>query len=387
MQTSLAWPALLERDVRSNPGYRLRSLDTLPRSYRQSLDALGVDTVAAPWLLVAERGSLLPDKVVDQAGADLFSTLREGGRMPPSATGRLAELVLDGVLEVDTDNGFLTGPLAYEALVQPDGRGAPPDRLGRLSLAALDYAERLGLTDVLQLTARLYCYHRIPVGPRWTRAYPGPSAVLELLRGPALDRAWIGPPDAIEALPWLSWTRRDRVGEPSDRFAYKLYVSPRIEDLPRVFPPLVEALTETGAARFKVGPDAAGLLRPDKLVVYLTDVTELAAVAGAVERALDGVRPHGVPFSAQLAGEGLLSWGGDPASDAGPVGSGVESWRWAVCRRLAESLVVAQAAGLRRARPADFALARLALDGVDVCSFAPRGLEPPPSSPVGAGRS
>ena len=60
----------------------------------------------------------------------------------------------------------------------------------------------------------------------------------------------------------------------------------------------------TGANQFKVGPDAAGLLRPDKFVVYLRDAAELRAVAAELTRALAGARPHGVPFSAELAGDG-----------------------------------------------------------------------------------
>jgi len=50
--------------------------------------------------------------------------------------------------------------------------------------------------------------------------------------------------------------------------AYKLYVSPAVEDLADTLPVLVEALTRAGAKRFKVGPDAPGLLRPDQIVVH-----------------------------------------------------------------------------------------------------------------------
>jgi hypothetical protein len=144
-----------------------------------------------------------------------------------------------------------------------------------------------------------------------------------------------------------------------------------------VLPVLVDALTSAGARRFKIGADAQGLLRPDKIVVYMADAQELVHIARALERALDGVTPHGVPFTAELAGDGLLSWGGDPPPDAGPIGEGVESWRLSVTRRLAEYLTAAQIAPLRRVRPSEFALARLAIDGVDVSSFAPTGLEPP----------
>jgi hypothetical protein len=143
----------------------------------------------------------------------------------------------------------------------------------------------------------------------------------------------------------------------------------------------VDTLTATSAPRFKVGADAAGLLRPDKIVIYLRDAQETSTVAAALDKALAGVSPHGVPFSAYLAGDGLLSWGGDPPRDAAPIGRRPESWRLSVCRRLAESLVAAQRVSLTRVRPVDFALERLAVDGVDVRWFAPASL-PTPTVPA-----
>jgi hypothetical protein len=142
-------------------------------------------------------------------------------------------------------------------------------------------------------------------------------------------------------------------------------------------PAFVTALTGTDALHFKLGADAAGLLRPDKLVVYLRDADELAAVADRLAGALAGARPHGVPFSAEVAGDGLLSWGGDPAPDAGPVGARPESWRLSVCRRLAEHLVAARTAPSPGTDPVRYALARLAADGVRLPEFTPAALTAP----------
>jgi hypothetical protein len=373
--TRLGWTAALTGDVRANGRYRLRALDSLPGSYRASLEGLGVDTSRVHGLLLAGPGSELPDKIVDESAAGLFASLQRPAR-PDLAPERLAALVLDGVLEIDGPQGFVCGPAAYAAAGGSGPAPAPGGRLAAMSRAALDYAERLRLPSVDALTARLYAYHRIPFSPRWARAYPDPEAVREVLPRRLLATHWSGPAGGEQQY-WLSWSPR-RGTRPPGGLPYKLYVSPRIEDLPEVLPPIVAALAAAGAPRFKIGSDAAGLLRPDKIVVYLRDAQETAAVAAAVADAVTGTPAHGVPFSAELAGDGVISWGGDPPRDAGPAGRRAESWRLSVCRRLAEHLVAA--AAVPGVRPADFALARLALDGVDVASFAPAGL-PAPAGP------
>lgn len=376
---SAGWPQQLARDVRANPAYRLVASGALDAGYRRSLEQAGVDLSTTHGLLIGDRAHGLADKLVDAAGAELFTALRQPGPAPQLPPRRLAALVLDGVIEVETGSGFVSGPLAYEAVVGAGALDAPGDRLGRLSHAALQYAQRLRLSDVDRILARLYHYNRVPLAARWTRAYPDARAVDALLRGPALSLQWDGGlPRDVRTVEWLSFSRRDDpLRTRPDLLPYKLYVSPAVEALPDVLGVLGQLLTDAGARRFKVGPDAFGLLRPDKIVVYMPDARELGEVARALAQALDGVPPHGVPFTAELAGDGLLSWGGDPAPEAGPVGEGVESWRLSVSRRLAEYLATAQRAPLSTLRPYEFALARLALDGVDVRSFAPAGLDPP----------
>jgi hypothetical protein len=366
---------IAHREVRANPAYRLCALESLPASVRRSVETSLAALPGAGGVLVGRRDQSLPAKVVDTAGADLFRRLRRPGRAPQLPAGLLTELVLDGVLEVRSADGFVSGPAAYGHLVGPAVVPEPRSRLARISHAAIAYAARLQLSSADLLRGRLYAYHRVPLSPRWRRAFPGPEAVLEMLRGPSPGH-WAGPAGRDPGSSWLSWSRRGDT-TPSTSLSYKLYVSPAVEQLADTLPRIVDALTATPAPRFKVGAGAAGLLRPDKIVVYLRDAIELSEVAAALSTALDDVRPHGVPFSAELAGDGLLSWGGDPPVETGPVGGGEESWRSSVCRRLAEHLAAAQAAPVRRIEPATYALARLAADGVDVAEFAPSGLDPP----------
>ncbi len=375
------WSLPPDRALRANPSYRLVPLAALPQTARRSLARAGIDLPAHTALLTGEGR---PDKLVDAAGAELFAALREPGAAPPGA----AALVLDGVLELETDAGFRSGPLAYDATAGEETDPPRRARLPQLAHDALAYAERLRLTDVPQLTARLYFFNRVPLAPRWRRAYPDASSVAKLLDSPALRRDWSTTSDRRAQPEWLSWVRRDDpLRARPDLLTHKLYVSPAVDELPAVLPQLAALLSSSGARRFKAGPDALGLLRPDKLVVYAAGAEELDRVARTLATALDGVAPHGVPFSADLHGDGLLSWGGDPPPAAAPAGGAVESWRLSVSRRLAEQLAAAQRVPLVRTRPREFALARLSLDGVDVRTFAPAGLAPPALAAPPAGAS
>jgi hypothetical protein len=371
MTVPLPVAAAVERDLRANPAYRLHPWESLPEGYRRALEA-DVDPGAVAGVLVAGPGSALPDKLVGHRGAELFAVLAHPGRAPEVPAATLAELVLDGVLEIEACGGFVSGPAAAPLLLEPRTPVVGDDRLSRLSLAALEHAARLPGLAPAALTARLYGFGRVPVSGRWQRAYPGPHAVLDLLRLAGVERHWSGEAEPGPDTEWLSWRRPGPAELP-----YKLYVSPHVDDLGAALPAAVEALAATPASVFKVGVDATGLLRPDKFVVYLRDAAELTAVAADLAAALAGVRPHGVPFSAGLHGDGLLSWGGDPPAGTGPVGLGPESWRLSVCRRLAEHLTAADAGEPLALSPSGYALARLAADGVRLPAFAPAALPAP----------
>jgi hypothetical protein len=353
----------------------LRGLDELPASALGTLAGLGVDLTAIGGVLVACDGSGQQDKLVDPAGASALAEIATPAEPPNVLADRIVELVLDGVVEVQVGGDFLTGPLAWQTLWSGRHRRPPPDAVARSSYAALAYAERLRLTSPLVLASRLYAFGRVPLSRRWSRTWPDDRTVLAALgRGTAtLNRNWRR--SSPGSTGWLSWTRSGTEGVTEAR--YKLYLSPAVEALTAVLAGIVGVLDGAGATRFKIGADAAGLLRPDKIVIYPADLAELEVVVAALTAAYDGVQPHGVPFSAQLMGDGLLSWSGDPPSDAGPVGSSPESWRWSVARRLAEYLVAAHAAGLSGGVATSYALDRLDVDGVDAVSFLPGGLTAP----------
>ena len=109
------------------------------------------------------------------------------------------------------------------------------------------------------------------------------------------------------------------------------------------------------------------MLRPDKLVAYVRTRQELDELADALGPALGAMRAHGVPFTAEIAGDGLLSWAVDP-----PRGASITSWRAWLTLRAARAIWTAKTLGARE--PSwRFALRRLVLEGVDITTWSPRG--------------
>ncbi|MFL5578833.1 MAG: hypothetical protein ACJ8AO_00530, partial [Gemmatimonadaceae bacterium] len=166
--------------------------------------------------------------------------------------------------------------------------------------------------------------------------------------------------DGTEA--WASWAPRAAAGASPARGA-KLYVSPATDDLPAALDALVAALAGAGPVPFKVARQPDGLLRPDKLVVYFPSLDQLRRAAARLEPAVRGLRAQGVPFTAAVTADGLLSWGADPPDGA------LGSWRGWLCGRLAQHLVDAAGSGARDA--AGEAARRVAADGVDPATWAP----------------
>jgi hypothetical protein len=290
----------------------------------------------------------------------------------------VARLVLDGVLEVATRHGYIGGPQALD-LCLPDDPAEPEGFLELLSRRAVEYGARVAVDGVEALTARLYSYHRCPRTRTWAATYPDSTSVVALT---ATDQAveWNGPARSASG-GWLIWRRRGGHGLLTrDDVPYKLYVSPAMPEIPGVLGRLLGALAPTSAGQVKVAA-GLGLLRPDKIVVYARDAYELAEAAWALAQVFGGVTAHGVPFTAGLAGDGLLSWAGDPSPEQAPIGDQPESWRSMICRCLAEYLCAARAAGLTDAQASRYALVRLSLDDVVLPQFVPGHLAAPPLLP------
>lgn len=373
---------LLGRELRANPAYELVLWDRLAPEERRALDRLPRDPdfygILRP-RFPEEAGAALGVKAVDRDTALLFLTLREPGTLPAyvrsalgEAAGRTVErLIADGVLEMEKDGAFVWGPAALQVREALANGG----RIAGLSVAALRYGQALAIDDPLRLSFRLYGYNRRPLNPRWLKLLSSPEAVqayLGIAPGGAhrklLDRTWRPSPPS-EA--WLSWhSRATGTAADSGGVNWKLYVSPAPEALAEGFGAVLAALAAARAGQFKIGSGAAGLLRPDKIVAYFPSFERLEEAARAVESRLGGVAAQGVPFTSEIAGDGLLSWGMDPpVSERDPWG-GRESWRLWLTHRLARALIAARSSG-EEVEPWRWALERLRLEGIDPSSWTP----------------
>jgi hypothetical protein len=394
--------AILRGTLRANPAYELVLFDRLGDGERELLAKLrgepGFYGVLRP--RAGAPAGALSVKAVDRDTALLLYTLREPGPLPAyveellghEAGRAVAQFVADGVLEVAQGEAFVSGAAALHLVADGGERPREGGRIAEISRDALRYAEALPIDEALALSARLYGYNCRPLTPHWQRLLPDATAVPGFLGfaagGPAaalLSRHWaaLGPSPA-----WLSWRAQGGTGRDAGRLPaagpmYKLYVSPEPEHLADGgFAAIVAALTELRVPQFKVGADAAGLLRADKIVAYFPDFESLARTAHGLAEALAGVPAQGVPFTAEIGGGGLLSWGADPPRGEGLPWEGQSSWRLWLAHRLARALLAARAGagggdsgqGGHDVPPWRFALERLRLEGVDTDTWTPGAL-------------
>jgi hypothetical protein len=327
--------ALAKSMFRASPAWELQAWERLSPDERRLLGELERDP-SFYGILRPLEGNGRTLRAVDRDTALLFLTLKEPAPLPAFAVAggaAVVDLVTDGVLEVWDGSAFRTGG-AGAALLSDAAPAEPEHRCGRLSLQALRYASVLRLGDVHALAARLYQYNRLPLTPAWAARAPDARGVLRYL---ALRDTRTWQPTASAGGAWIQWTRRaGRTG----RATHKLYISPVPDVLPDAFPLVLETLECAPVMQFKLGGDAAGLLRPDKLVAYFTDAAALAETADALARQLAGAPAHGVPFTAPIDDAGLLSWGMDPPPEARPLAwLPGESWRSWLARELASGLI------------------------------------------------
>jgi hypothetical protein len=317
---------------------------------------------------------------VGRETAELFRRLSTPSRLDVSNDefrDGLIDLVLDGVLEIESGDDFVYGADALPILCDAPEEPAAVDAVARLSRDALLYAQDLAGGDFVTQSMALYFYNRVPLSPFWRKRFPDPEAVLahlgaeKGLLGTLVERHWV---TSHVASGWISFSSKIDFRRGKDDVTYKLYVSPRPERIREAFETVVRVLSDFPETPFKIGRDATGLLRPDKMVAYFVNRETLDEVAARLAQELAGCDAHGVPFTAGLDESGLLSWGIDPPdSDVALHWRGRESWRLWVAKRLGAAMAMAMGRPSRRSsvEPWQFALARARRHGIDTNTWAP----------------
>ena len=394
MSTPTVLPAtLFEVRFRAAPHYELIPVSEIPPGQRSSLKEFQ-DEPDFYGVLRPRGGGTRTVKSVGRDAAELFRRLQEPGRVPEDVRRRLGEdgasavasLVLDGILEMEWDGGFVSETGAFPVFFadEADFFDDDPDvvasgRVAALSLEALRYADAHPESDPSALARRLYLFNTQPASPDWHRRFPTPHDVADFLEldrygdtATLIQQEGSVAPSATQSMSWLRWrVAGEPTGREAGREVFKLYVSPALESLPQALHAVAGVVGRPGISTVKVGKDVFGLLRPDKLIVYCSGLDVLHEAADELRGVLDGTPPHGVPFTAEIGGDGLLSWGIDP-----PAGEGASSWhgtvswrRW-VTDHLATAIVAARRADTA-VPPWRFALGRIQLEGVDPKTWTP----------------
>jgi hypothetical protein len=376
--------ALRDFRLRANPEYELVLLDRLPQTEQQMLERLKSDPDCYGVLRPRTSGSLTI-KAASQDAALLFFTLQTPGHLPryvEHSLGKqcdqtIAQMVLDGILEIEVGGKMLSGPSAHCHICADQPPAEQEGFLASLSRRAVQYAETLELNDASALSARLYNYNRAPTSPRWRELLPGPAAVIRYLGiedDLAAPRGWTRVEHGANESPWLAWQSQRAIpkGNNGSGATYKLYVSPTSDALREAVQAVIAAVGVSKAVNFKVGSDVYGLLRPDKMVLYFQQFVELQETAERITQKLEKCPVQGVPFTAELAGGGLLSWGIDPPAEKQTVPwLERQSWRLWIANRLATALLLARNSSETNIPPWRFALERLRMEGVDTQTWTP----------------
>ncbi|MCH9649447.1 MAG: hypothetical protein K0U98_14490 [Deltaproteobacteria bacterium] len=328
-------------------------------------------------------------RAIDRDLALLLFTLQLPGPLPTFLCREMEPKVLlrwirgllaAGILELEMDGCFLNSEEALACFEDTQQEPAPmpteprlPARLKDISRAALVSASTLPDATSKKRARWLYGYHRQPVTPYWRAKLQTQEQIQEWLGlngEPGLRLDGLG--KRLIERGWASWDFVERP-RPGSEPTFKLYVSPRAKDLPVALAGLSEILGPLDAFHLKVGCDLPNILRADKLMLYFATFEAMATAAERLQSRFGDLEPQGVPFTAEIGLEGLLSWGGDPPlSRHWSPEPTRRSWRQWITERLAEAFDEVDSLGGSESFPAWRRVTDLlALEGINTETWSP----------------
>jgi len=286
------------------------------------------------------------------------------------------QLILRGIVEQFVDGQWRAGTKALHLIDRCVPNRQPVELLDLLSRMAIKHGIRHPETDPLLLAARVYFFGRRPISEH-NFDHSGElraAAKLEELIRRRLDRK-------------QSWTVRLHKGywyfqplvsrrKNTSSHSIKLYISPAPGTLTEFASSIVRCLAESKAYAFKAGAGILGIQRPDKLVAYFDNYSDLEQSARSILMLLRGKEPHGVPFTCSIDESPIVSWGVDPPLEHSRAiqWQESESWRLWVCNRLASSILFGRAQNENPEHLERYCLARLDSEGVDILRWCPKRL-------------
>jgi hypothetical protein len=290
----------------------------------------------------------------------------------------LAKLVLDGILEIKWQDEFLTGVNAQVALYEfKDSNDSTNSHIINISEKAINYGLSLQDIDTRSLSTKIYCYNTLPVSEN-SYTYLNDSFAIEKyleidnLYQRKMLKGWTksAPSDEFSWISWFYDATKNKINN-KERSTYKIYISPTIESMPKVFLKFLEVLPQTKAFSFKVGSELQGLLRPDKWVVYFHDKADLLEASELFIPAFANFPVQGVPFTAPIDSKGILSWGIDPPRKE--VLQNIEggSWRANLTDKIAIAIGQAKDAKIEGAEAYNFVMNKLFLENIDASTWTP----------------
>jgi len=371
---------LLENIFRANASYKLVESGNLSRLEQQALTGLLSDPEVYGVFKPGATVSYDSYKVAYKDVALLWYSLQQPGTMPiflrnifdDDINATLASLILDGILEIKYKGEFFSGPGAQQIIFKHDGEPgfSKNGKIASLSGKAIRYVFSLNHLDIRMLSARLYAYNTMP-GLKVQDILNTPKEVESFLgigNYDYIDRAILK--NWVKHLPtenfnWLIWQHKEDSNDLVNKVTYKMYISPAIYEMPKTFNRIVGELIKTKSFSFKVGADRHGLLRPDKFIAYFKSFSDLQEAASMLKPLLQGVEVQGVPFTAQLDEEGLLSWGVDPPRKEVLENFDGASWRASVTDKIALAISQAKTASLENGAAYNFIMNKISLEGID----------------------
>lgn len=292
----------------------------------------------------------------------------------------ITQLVLDEILEIECEGSFASGTAAIKIFFGETffENHIVPNHLSKLSMEAIQYALLIKDPDLRSLSQQLYTFNTTPWDANTKSGFYAKHSIKQFLFPDSsielnnlLSSHWESN-NLSEKKYWLSWWKKksiDNYGISSNKPTFKLYISPAIVDLPKVFEVSVRILSASAVFSFKIGGNVEALLRPDKMVVYFENFVSLMETATLLKKELTGYKTQGVPFTSQIDEQGMLSWGVDPADS--DVLSAIEagSWRMKVTDQLALAILQAQKDKLNLQQAIPFIRAKLLSAGINTESW------------------